>query len=49
MHKHTDDRRKRLQVRAKKPKSEKIAITHLAIGIDSQVTQHVVAIETVAE
>ena len=40
---------KRLQVRAKKPKSQKVAITHLAIGIDSQVTHHVIAIEIVAE
>ena len=30
-------------------KSEKVAITHLAMGIDSQVTHHVVAIEKVAE
>ena len=30
-------------------KSQKIAITHLAIGIDTQVTHHVVAIEKVAE
>ena len=29
--------------------NQKVAITHLAIGIDSQVTQHVVAIEKVAE
>ena len=28
---------------------QKPAITHLAIGIDSQVTQHVSAIEKVAE
>ena len=30
-------------------KSKKVAITHLAIGIDIQVTLHVVAMETVAE
>ena len=30
-------------------KSQKVAITHLAIGIDSQVTHHVVATEKVAE
>ena len=30
-------------------KSQKIAITHLAIGIGSQVTNHVVAMEKVAE
>ena len=30
-------------------KSQKVAITHLAIGTDSQVTYHVVAIEKVAE
>ena len=30
-------------------KSEKVAITHLAIGIDSQVTHHVIAMEKVAE
>ena len=29
-------------------KSQKVAITHLAIGIDSQVTDHVVAMEKVA-
>ena len=27
----------------------KVAITHLAIGIDSQVTHHVIAMEKVAE
>ena len=30
-------------------KSQKVAITHLAIGIDYQVTHHVVAMEKVAE
>ena len=30
-------------------KSPKVAITHLAIGIDSRVTHHVVAMEKVAE
>ena len=30
-------------------KSQKVAITHLAIGIGSQVTNHVVAMEKVAE
>ena len=30
-------------------KSEKVTITHLAIGIDTQVTHRVVAIEKVAE
>ena len=30
-------------------KSPKVAITRLAIGIDSQVTHHVVAMEKVAE
>ena len=30
-------------------KSKKIAITHLAIEIDTQVTHHVVATEKVAE
>ena len=30
-------------------KNQKVAITHLAIGIDTQVTQHIVAIEKVAE
>ena len=30
-------------------KSQKLAITHLAIGIDSQVAHHVVAVEIVAE
>ena len=29
--------------------SEKVAITHLAIGIDSQVTHHVVAMKKVGE
>ena len=29
--------------------SQKVAITHLAIGIGSQVTHHVVAMEKVAE
>ena len=29
--------------------SQKVAITHLAIGIDPQVTHHVVAMENVAE
>ena len=33
----------------KVPKSQKVAITHLAIGIDSQVTHHVVAMEKVGE
>ena len=31
------------------PKSQKVAITHLAIGIDPQVTHHVSAMEKVAE
>ena len=30
-------------------KTQKVAITHLAIGIHSQVTQHVVAMENVAK
>ena len=30
-------------------KSQKVAITHLAIGIDTQVTHHVVAMEKVAK
>ena len=30
-------------------KSEKSAITHLAMGIDAQVTHHVVAMEKVVE
>ena len=30
-------------------KSQKVAITHLATGIDTQVTHHVVAMEKVAE
>ena len=30
-------------------KRKKVAITHLAIGIDTQFTHHVVAIEKVAE
>ena len=30
-------------------KNQKVAITHLAIGIDSQFAHHVVAIEKVAE
>ena len=30
-------------------KNQKVAITHLAIGIDTQVTHHVVAMEKVAE
>ena len=30
-------------------KSQKVAITHLAIGIDNQVTHHVVAMKKVAE
>ena len=30
-------------------KSQKVAITHLAIGIDTQVIHHVVAMERVAE
>ena len=30
-------------------KSEKVALAHLAIGIDSQVTYHVVAMEKVAK
>ena len=30
-------------------KSQKVAITNLAIGIDSQVTHHVVAIQKVTE
>ena len=30
-------------------KNQKVGITHLAIGIDIQVTQHVVAMEKVAE
>ena len=30
-------------------KSQKVAITHLAIRIDSQVTHHVVAMEEVAQ
>ena len=30
-------------------KNQKIAITHLAIGIDNKVTHHVVAMEKVAE
>ena len=30
-------------------KSQKVAITHLAIGIGSQVTHHVVAMEKVTE
>ena len=30
-------------------KSQKVAITHLAIGIDTQITHHVVAMEKVAE
>ena len=29
-------------------KSQKVAITHLAIGIDSQVTHHIIAVEKVA-
>ena len=29
--------------------NHKVAITHLAIGIDTQVTHHVVAMEKVAE
>ena len=29
--------------------TEKSAITHLAIGIDTQVTHHIVAVEKVAE
>ena len=29
-------------------KSQNVAITHLAIGIDTQVTHHVVAMEKVA-
>ena len=29
--------------------TEKVAITHLTIGIDTQVTHHVVAMEKVAE
>ena len=30
-------------------KSQKVVITHLAMGIDAQATQHVVAMEIVAE
>ena len=30
-------------------KNQKVAITHLAIGIDTQVTHHVVAMEKVVE
>ena len=30
-------------------KSQRVAISHLAIGIDTQITHHVVAIEKVAE
>ena len=30
-------------------KSQKVAITYLAIGIDTQVTNHVVAMKKVAE
>ena len=30
-------------------KSQKVAITHLAIGIDTQVTHHIVAMRKVAE
>ena len=30
-------------------KSQKVAITHLAIGIETQVMHHVVAMEKVAE
>ena len=30
-------------------KSQKVAITHLAIGIDTQLTHHIVAMEKVAE
>ena len=30
-------------------KNQKVAITHLHIGIDAQVTHHVVAMEKVAE
>ena len=30
-------------------KNQKVAITHLAIGIDTQVTHHVVAMDKVAE
>ena len=30
-------------------KNQKVAITHLAIGIGSQVTHHVVAMEKIAE
>ena len=30
-------------------KSQKVVFTHLAIGIDTQVTHHVVAMEKVAE
>ena len=30
-------------------KIQKVAITHLAIGIDTQVTHHIVAMEKVAE
>ena len=31
------------------PKNQKVATTHLAIGIDTQVTHHVVAMEKVVE
>ena len=31
------------------PKNQKVAITHLAIGIDTQVTHHVVGMGKVAE
>ena len=29
--------------------TQKVAITHLAIGIDSQITHHIIATEKVAE
>ena len=40
---------KRFYSRWKLPKSPKVAIFHLAIEIDTQVTHHVVAMEKVAE
>ena len=36
-------------VTCKPSKNQKVAITHLALGIDTQVTNHVVAMEKVAE
>ena len=33
----------------KATKNQKVAITHLAIGIDTQATHHIVVMETVAE